>query len=105
MISGIVCASVGFTLPCGSKAVGAADTVDSLDFVGAVAALEAFEAELGLGVVELELAGAGLELVGALDAGLFTLLASLLDPPPVVGVDGVVFFPSSPDGEVILTVQ
>lgn len=90
----MVWASVGLTLPCGSKAAGAADAVGSLELAGAFAALEAFVAEL---------AGVELELVGVLDAGLLALPASLLGSPPVVGVDGVVFFPSPPDGEVILT--
>lgn len=80
--------SVGFVLPCGSNVAGLAAGSAALDFAGAVA-LEDLAVES--------------DLVGALDADL--LPALLLVTPPVVGVDGVVFFPSSPDGVVILTQQ
>ena len=72
--------SVGFVFPCGSNVAGLAAGSAALDDLA----------------VESDLAG-------ALDAGL--LPALLLVTPPVVGVDGVVFFPSSPDGVVILTQQ
>ncbi|EDX41649.1 hypothetical protein LMB76_04030 [Limosilactobacillus reuteri] len=57
------------------------------------------------GAVELVAELAGAVLTTALDAGLLSLLASDLVSPPVLGVDGVVFFPSSPDGEIILTLK
>lgn len=72
--------SVGFVLPCGSNVAGSA---------AGAGVLEALPVEP--------------DLDGVLDAGLLSAL--LLLTPPVVGVDGVVFFPSSPDGEVILTVK
>ena len=82
MISGIVWESVGLTFPRGSNVAGEAAGSAALDLAG---------------VVALEDLAVELDLAGALDAGL------LLLTPPVVGADGVVFFPSSPDGEVILT--
>lgn len=78
--------SVGLTLPRGSNVAGEAAGSAALDLAG---------------VVALEDLAVELDLAGALDADL--LPALLLVTPPVVGVDGVVFFPSSPDGVFILT--